>query len=149
MVSPSVPQPVPGQGSCSHSPPGLVKALTSSARSAPGLGAFGGFESQSAELFLRTKQRGKAALGRGQEAGRNRLHSATAVLHSCSENRGVSTGCRLLGQVPVTRRTGHRIREPLPQQLSPLSRRCRDHPSISQPGPVTRRGCRAQDLQQE
>lgn len=126
-----------GKGSGSHSPPGLVMALAGSARSAPGLGAFGGFESQSAELFLRTNQRRKAALGRDREAGKNRLHSATAVLPSCSGNRGVSTVCKLLGQSPVTRRTGHGIRESLPQLLSPLSRTCRTPPT-SQLGPVTR-----------
>lgn len=107
MVSPQCHSLGLGRAVVPTHPPGLVMALASSAHSAPGLGAFGGFESQSAELFLRIKQREKAALGRGQETGKNRLHSATAVLPSCSENRGVSTVCKLLGQVPATRRTGH------------------------------------------
>lgn len=58
MMPPSMPQPSVAVIS-SHSPSCFVTALASSARSGLGLGAFGGFESQSAELFLRTNQKEK------------------------------------------------------------------------------------------
>lgn len=120
-------------GSFPTHPPGLVMALASSARSAPGLGAFGGFESQFAELFLRTNQREKAALGRGQKAALSHCCAA-----SCSENRGVSTLCKLLGQFLVTRRTGRRIRELLSPAALSTEQEMQGPPPTSQPGPVTR-----------
>lgn len=70
-----VPQPFPAVIS-SHSPSCFVKALASSARPAPGPGAFGGFESQSAELYLRTNQKENSLLATGQQVVKNRLQTA-------------------------------------------------------------------------
>lgn len=79
MMPPSMPQPSVAIIS-SHSPSCFVMALASSAHSGLGLGAFGGFESQSAELFLRTnqkeKKKKKSVLPIGQQAVKNRLQSA-------------------------------------------------------------------------
>lgn len=123
MMPPSMPQPSVAVIS-SYSPSCFVMALASSAHSGLGLGAFGGFESQSAELFLRTNQKEKKKISLSNRPASSKeqsavfiqpllccLHAAFCPLAFSALKTGASllSDCLLLGQVPVAKRIGHRF----------------------------------------
>lgn len=119
--APSIPQPLLAIIS-SHSPSCFVMALASSARPALGPGAFGGFESQSAELYLRTNQKEKSLSATGQRAGKSRLQTAFSHHYPASMP---SSFLQLAGPIEQNRAccwdkflsAGHTLWEPLHMQL--------------------------------